>query len=231
MYAFANRDVSVGVQFRIRGDYVIPDEGTVTYTVYDSSGEAYADLTNQSGPDGSSVGSIEVPASKNTLEGDVGFRWVIVRWKKEGLSYQDTYHYALIPFAPVAVTPERVRSLLGVNETEVLDSEVDAIEAYLSLNETLRTALSFGGRTTWIVNEILARRVALNLMPTLQLRVAAVLKTQNSEFQRLRAIDFRKLEASLMSDIDTLEAEVTGIASVTPVFGVGSNRTDPITGA
>lgn len=228
MYAFANRDVSVGVKFTINGDYTIPDAGSVTYTVYDKTGTAYADLTNQDGPSGT-TGSILVPAAKNVVTDDIEYRWVIVNWQSDGTAYQDTYAYKLIPFIPLDVPANRVRSLLGVNQTEVLDTEVDPIEVYFLSDSTVKTALSEGGMNAWIANEILAHETALSLIPSLQLRVAQSVKTQNAEFSRLGTIDFQALEGHLINQIASLNAKLTGVEEVTPVFAVASTQTDPVT--
>lgn len=229
MYAFANRDVVVGIKFKFRGDYVIPDENSVKYTVYGKTGEAEADLTDQAVAISSSTGSILVPASKNSITDEIEYRWVVVTWTIDGRTFQDTYSYSLIPFIPISVDAYRVRSLLGVNQTEILDEEIDPIEGYLYLESSVKGAIVAGGKASWIANEILVHQVALTFIPSLRLRVAQSVKTQNAEFARLGSINFDYLEQALIANIASLKAKLTGTDVVTVSLGVASTQTDPVT--
>lgn len=219
----------------------IPDAGSVSYTVLDHSGNPLVALTDVPiTTDGSTIRSlIVIPAIYNSVDLSKEFerRTVIVRYTSQGLSKLNRIVYRLVPMVHYTTTVDSVRAFLGVNDGELGDKDIDLFGAYLFVRDafndpiTLDAALVSGGRLEIAANDAIAMRAAVDVIPSLQTRIAQSEKNGPMGFDRVKIKDFSGLmeaalvryadAVNLISGVDSIGSDVTLI--------VVTQDVDPIT--
>lgn len=219
----------------------IPDVGTVTYTVLDHSGNAIAGLTNVSVTTSSSTfqSTIAVPAINNTIDPSKSFerRTVFVRYQKSGEYFYQRVGYRLIPFLAYTATPEHVRAFLGVNKNELPDSDIDLFASYLFVSEAFTDpnlftdALLAGDNTELIANEALVMRAAIDIIPSLQNRVAQSEKDGVRGFDRIKITDYSALLAEAYRRYNAAIGVIgSNVVALDYTLLITTQDTDPVTG-
>jgi hypothetical protein len=132
-------------------------------------------------------------------------RYLVVTWTSMGVTQTAQINYRVVPFFPVRIQPADVRTVIGANQEELADSEIDIFAAILYVAEDItpavfNAAVTAGDITTVRVNQLVALWAALDLAPSVQLRIAASQKNELAEFTRYRGLD-----TAVWRD-DTLEA-------------------------
>lgn len=231
-------NATLSVAFMFQGDYEIPDANSVTYTLRDNLGNAvpgYVDLPLTPAAGATSV-SIVIPGSENTNAKTFELRTVVVSYTVNGAGRAIPFTYRVINFVQMTATPDDVRRLLSVAANELPDSDIDLIEAYfLVANEVtpsvLTTALSAGDITTIAANKALAARAALEVIPTLQLRILQVEQSATDVAKRYSGVDFQAVRDYVASVYAQNKATFTGITTVTYEMAVMVTPLDAVTGA
>jgi hypothetical protein len=230
--------VIVPFDILVDGNFVSPDVGTVTYTLRDNtalpvSGQTTVPVTttvNQT-----SV-TISITSSYNSKTLTTENRWVDLNFQVAGKAYTLTYAYTLVDYLPIRATEADVRALIGCSYSELPDSDIDLITAFYDLADqttvaSLTAALTGGGRTSMVANRSIAAKAAMLILPSLQLRVNLLEKSDGSSFSRFTKMDWEKLEASLSA----ISSEIIGVtspsSSASAVFLFTNLPTDPVTGA
>lgn len=219
----------------------IPTVGSVTYTVLNHSGNPITGLVDL--PVTTDVATFQstivIPAENNEIVFGKNFerRTVLVRYTSNGHNYSQRIGYRLTPFLNHTVTPDTVRSFLGVNKNELEDKDIDLYSAYLYVSEafddpvTLADALSSGDRLEIYANDAIAMRAAIDLIPSLQNRIVQSEKDGVRGYDRIKIKDFGDLMATaidrynnavgVIGELDLLGGEYTLIQI--------TQDTDPIT--
>jgi hypothetical protein len=234
---------TINLSFRYgEGDEpIIPDIGSVTYTVFDHSGSAIAGLENVPITTGASTfqSTIEIPAIHNTIDPTKNFerRTVVVRYQKNSLYYYQRVVFRIIPFLAYTITAENVRTFLGVNKHELPDSDIDLFASYLFVREAftdpsdLTDALLSGTQSELLANEAIVMRAAIDIIPSLQNRVAQSEKDGVRGFDRIKIKDFSELLAEAYRRYNGAIALIgSNTIALDYTLLVTTQDADPITG-
>lgn len=237
MYKTAGEDIAVVIRFLVGGDTVVPDAGSVSYSVRDNAGALMVGLSAVAVADPySTQTTITVPAASNAITGQIEKRAVIVRFTKDSIPHEIVEIYKLTAWLNLDVAPSAVRASLGLNEGELPDAEIDLPAAYFAIiNEPeidpvdFDAALAAGNASQIAANEAVVCRAALRVLPTLQTRMAAQERSGTSSFAR-QPVDYPRLRADLIARYSQALADALGIDSEAPTMIVFSTQTDPFTG-
>jgi len=234
MWYQAGADITIQVDYEVDGEFVIPNSASVT--LYYGDGTADTTIVNQPLDVTSTSAPVTIPSSKNQIPAGkvLETRYLVVSFVYNGNSYQRRYHYKLIPFVPLLATPDQVRAELGVDDVELPDDHIDLYRAYLDIKARgdidVDPLLSSGSREALVVNEIIVLQAAINLMPSLRLRVSEAMTSEDSRFQRFRNADFDALEQAFRSRLNDLVASLSTQPGVAPTLLMVSSPKDPVTG-
>lgn len=141
---------------------------------------------------------------------------------------------------PLGVSPEGVRSKLGLSEHEIKDAEVQLLEAYAEFlnmvgSTAITTAAAAGDRTTLLAIGAVEALAALSLLPSLQLRAAQRETSGTNEFSRFNSIDWDMLRDELLMQVSLARATLDPTADTTGgdvfSFGTAPREFDAVTGS
>lgn len=237
MWVETTKASSVTFELKVGNDFVVPDPSTTAvFTVRNRAGATLHTETLVN-PVGSTLTFI-TPSGVNTLTGSNTneIRLTSLTYVYEGVTFKLDNTYKVTQFLPLTVTPQTVRTLLGLSYEELEDEEVDLITAYYTLangyGTTFTTAFTTEGYLGDQANKAVCLQSAINLALSLPQRIAQKTDEEKASFQRASKLDPYKLVNSLKVElaetIETLKTEsVIGSAAV---FSV-SQPTDPFTGA
>jgi hypothetical protein len=235
MWYFADEDVTIPIEYVVEGEYIVPTAAVVS--LRNNSGVLDDTIVNQTLDVTTTNTSLVISAAKNSVETDALFsnRYVKLTFTYRLKTYHKVIQYSVMDFVPMTGTPGDVRSQLGLDDVELQDKDIDLNRAYFDLlvqdSYELSTNLVSGTRTALVANEAIVLQAALNLVPSLRLRVAASLESEDSKFQRFGRMDFDEVEAKLRSRQTALLIEIDTSTQVEfDIFGV-SIPTDPVTNA
>lgn len=238
-------DISVGAAPLIRIDLVdnhgidLTGVNAVSYTLYDHSGSAIRQNVNVSVAAGANYVSIPLLGSDATIASGRRFekRQLFVTWQSQGQEYSATKRWRVIPYTDYSATQTDVRALLGLNDDDLNDDEIDLFSAFLSIEDevtqsTLTAALQSGTSLEMQANRLIAVEAALLVLPSLELRTAASVVDGNRRWDRFRTPpDWEVIGARLGALKAQMLATVTGTPQGGPTLMSVSTPTDVITGA
>lgn len=237
MWVETTKASSITFELQVGNDFVVPDPSTTAvFTVRSRTGTTLHTETLVN-PVGSSL-TFAIPSSVNTLTGSNTneIRLATLTYVYQGVSLRLETNYKVTQFLPLTVTPQTVRTLLGLSYEELEDEEVDLITAYYTLvngyGTTFTTAFVTEGYLGDQANKAVCLQSAINLALSLPQRIAQKTDEEKASFQRASKLDPYKLvdrlKIELAETLETLKTEsIIGSASV---FSV-SQPTDPFTGA
>lgn len=233
-------DIVVPFTFMVNGQPKIPTSGTVKYTVYGHNGVALVGLTDVNVTTGIATTSvsISIPSANATIA--VGKRFetrnIIVQAMIEGKLQLFQKKVRVVPYLNHSVSPEQVRSYIGLNFSELPDDAIDLFNAYLALENrtseaSLTSALSSGTFLEQRANEAIKLQAVIDLIPSLKQRLAQSQTNGLVAFTRPNNIDFDGMLDTATSRYADLVSAITNVAVTTPTLLVFNNPTDPVTGA
>jgi hypothetical protein len=183
---------------------------------------------------------VEITPLQNTMTNPL-FEKMTLEWEYTTATQAIDDSFSYIIHAPIGfpVSIEGVRSLLGVNEDELPDEEVNLFEGYLAfrtlIGETvdLTPLVSSGNLSTYNMTKAIEACTALALFPTLQIRLPRKYDSGTSSYERWNNIDWEALASSLNGIIGIgLEIAVPDFDyySDNPIFVLSDRGPDAITG-
>jgi len=220
------------------GDPLVPNVGTVTYSIFDHSGGAVAG--QQDIPVTTTATTfrltLEIPASVNTIGADKRFerRTVVLSFEAQGAAGTQTTVYRLTPRLNHSVTAAQVRSFLGVADHELLDADIDLAIAYFMVEAqigqtTLEAALTSGTTNELAANDIIKMTAVLDVLPSLKQRLAQEEQNGVKMFARASIKNFDELRADAERRLNVaLETLIIGDGTDL-VLVVVTQDVDPIT--
>lgn len=242
MDVLSSAPVTLWADFEAPQGLVIPDVGSVTFSLYDGTGAPLA-VDQALTPEAEATGvSISIRSIHNVLVPGHDFerRQVLLNWTAEGRSFSKRLAYRVTELLPHNVTPTDVRTYLAINEDELRDDEVDIFSATLTVEglmgrDRFRAALNSGTRLALRAERAVVLAAATVLFPSLRYRIAQSKKDDALQFDRIKdASAFDALVGATADELAGIVAEVTGTASTEAtipfVFGVAGPTIDPITG-
>lgn len=234
--------VSIRFTYGSGHEPVIPDVGSVTYTLLSAAGTPVAGVENIPITTDSATFSsrIDVPSLYNVIPMTKTFdrRSIIIRFAVNGVTDWQRINYRLIPSLPYTVTAATVRAFLGVNKTELPDEDIDLFSAYVYVQEAvsdpslLTAALSSGDKLELLANDVIAMRAAIDIIPSLQNRVTQAEKNGVMGFDRIKIKDFSALLADAYSRYYAgleLVGMVDETAGIPVTLLITTTDTDPVT--
>lgn len=208
----------------------IPD-ANVVWRLTDGAGVLIA--TNSIIPPPGSVSvNIQISPVNNLVpEGQLhAFRELQWEYQVGGVFHTGVHQYTLIARLPYGVSPEGVRKKLGVESHELEDDEIDLLGAYLRFesNVTPGSLAAYVG-TTYPITHAIEAQAALDILPTLQVRLANKETSGTNAFQR-QSIDWELLASHLMGTISEglllVDPTVDLLGSPSVAFVVVTRETD-----
>lgn len=144
--------------------------------------------------------------------------------------------------APIGfpVSQDEVRNMLGVNEDELPDSDIDLLGGFLYFRELVGedvniTAFQNAGTfSTYKVTKAIEAATALMLFPTMQIRLPRKYDSGTSSYERWTSIDWDALRAEISEKLNvglTLVNVDFEYWKTLDIFGLSIPGPDPITGA
>lgn len=199
MWAISGEDHLLGIDFLAEGEYIIPTAAWITVR-----GPTGSVLLQDAPLDVSSTQTtFSIPAVNNTLSGGTEFenRFTTVVFNYGGRPYRIEDSYRVADFIPISTSPNQVRSVLGLDGSELLDRDVDLLLSYLTLKEEygqdFTDALTAGGLKTLKANEAIALKAALQVVPSLNFRAGTKWSSEESQFQRKGDFSIEEIEKDL----------------------------------
>ncbi len=175
------------------------DMGSVTWSLRDQTGTLMTGATAVPipTPDGAQSVNVTVSAALNTKTTIAETRFLIVDWTEQDATQEVILPYVLTAWMPIRTQPSDVMSALGVNIAELVASEIDIPSAALLVQDDIgpgifQAALVSGDTQTIQLNQLIALRCAIELLPSIPLRIAQVQKTDSASFQRFSKFDPEK---------------------------------------
>lgn len=238
-FRISGRDTSVTFDILVDGELVVPDQGTVTYTIRNYAGDAVSGHENQPVvTDGSTTTvKIVVPAAVCTKTQDYDSFSVELLYEHDSHPYSQVKSFVIAPWVNFHTTPAEVRALMGSSSIEVPEDDIDLYQAYLDVDDdlgdgvTLLSVLNGGTAKTRSAGQAIALRAALNLVPTLQMRALMILQADTQRAQRFENVDFPALEQSLRTRYANMLSKVAGTTLTTRTFLGLTSPTDALTGS
>lgn len=236
----AGKALSLYVEFKQGGEFVIPDVGSLKLTLRGNDGVVLV------GYDASALADtllstlvVVVPSDVNVVTTPpVETRFMRLDFTAGGQPLFIEQSYNLSPFLPLIATPSDVRARFGARVAELPDSDIDLIGAYFTLLEDYHSAMSNAlvqTTTRRLANTAVILKTALLLggsMPGRMLKEEALNNASNLrgviDWEALQ----RKNEAELAITLNKLEiaASATAVVLPSPLMAV-SLPTDPVTNA
>lgn len=237
-----DQDVTLKGFFSSGKEPIIPDTGSVTYSVWDHSGApivGLVDLPLSTGPTTFQY-EITISAIYNTISSGRIFsrRTLVISYLKNGATAGITQTYRLVPNMNYTVSPRDIRAFIGINTNELPDEDIDLMATYLMVNNDfggtyLQNALVSGTISEVYANDAIAMRTVMEVIPSLQARVAQSEKNGVMGYERLKILDFSSLLAAAYARYFRNRDLVVAIGTI-PIDMVLITTTqdaDPVTGA
>lgn len=233
MYFVAGQAVTVTLEFKVDGEFVIPTANSVRYTLRGPDGLAYTGHDDQALTVPGTSYKLTLPDTVNTKTRLIENRFLDVVFDYNGRTYETSAHYRLTDRLLHMVTKDQVRAKIGVNDREVPDTSIDLVKAYYVASDAI-------GATDFVdalqddpinANDAIACAAAIATIPSLQLSIAAEEGTDSSSYKRIASVDFEKLALSLAQQFAQATQAITGLTVSAPPLAVFSAPTDPLTGA
>lgn len=231
MIVYEGESLTYTLPLMVGGGVVVPDEGSLSYTLYDHAGQVLHSETPTSP-------TITVDGTHHTLATGRAFekRTLLVRFSFQGRPHSYREVYRVTPFINYSVTANDVRAFIGIDSQELPDDEVDIFKAYVSISSKvdLTTALNSGTLLELKANEAICMMAVLDVVPSLLQRVMYFEADGVLQFRRHSVKTFEHIEQAARARLDTLLAELTeedpSIGSYDMLTLISSTQ-DMVTGA
>lgn len=234
----ADEDVTLTIPFIVDGEYVVPDEDSVVYSVRDTTGALIAGLTSVAVTwvANATEAFITIPAVNNAQTVEHEIRSIIVSFTVGGKPHSFRENYRLHPWINTTVTPESVRALLGLTSIELPDRDINIPAAYYILGRTMggttfADALVSGTYKAELANSAIVVQAALSFVISIPMRAIRSEKAGETAYERYPRRNWDNLTTQLTNELEKLLDGISGTVKAIPSGFVVGTRTDPITGA
>jgi len=235
-WQLSNKACTLYLEFRKDGEFVIPDAGSIKFTLRGNSGALLVNAAAVPDPNSSVTTVVVAQANNTTTVGTIESRYVLVEFMVAGQPLTITFAYRLSDFLPITAQPQDVRNALGVRFGELQDRDVDLYEAYYNLVRSyplLATALVTSDTRAMNANRAIVLYCALDLIPSMPTRTAKQDSLNNATLLR-QTIDWESIQAKLQGELSEALAGLNLAVSTTvsvPTYFTVITPTDVITNA
>lgn len=235
-FKLANKSHSFVYEFFQDGEYIVPDIGSVTWTLYGNDG-SIGSQNNTALTTDASTNKVTLATSQgdNVISGAVEKRTIVIDYDINGQGYSDQIHYWITSLLNITVTEADVRAVLGVEPKELPDDAINIVEAYhdtsADLVNDITTILAAGDRSALKANRAITLKAALTVLPSLRLKVAQKETSDTIGYSRYTDMDWIALRDDLSAQyadalLQSDDQQVPDLA-----LFVVSTPPDPVTGA
>lgn len=226
---------AIFVEFKLNGEPFVPDADP-SWHLRDHSGAIL--LAETDCPTLATSVTLTVSGANNGITSGFRFekRTVVVSGTNDGVPFSQRVPYRIIPWLNHTVTPDAVRSFIGLETGELPDEAIDLTEAYYTLADivgddaTLATGLEEGGSVEQALNKGIIGSAVLAVLPSLQARISKKDADGNRSVERFD-IDFEKLtEMARRLQGEAVQSLSSTVINDTLPLIVFTSRTDPYTG-
>lgn len=214
--------------------YGFPD-GDVSWELLDGTGTSVANgvVTPEAG---SASAVVSLTSNQNSITNSALSSPRELHWfyTVGGILYEDRRRYTLEAFLPLGVSETGVRAKLGVEPDELEDEKINLVSAYLRFQDKVTKAKldAVTDLAALQARDGIEALAALDVLPTLQVYLAAKESSGTNQFQRT-SIDWDKLRAALEAKVSEGYTAVDPLLDETAAFGalfVTVVMNDPVTG-
>lgn len=230
----SGKDITIAVPLTRNGEPVVPDAQEISWEVRGHDGAVLSGGLSNDQAD--SIALIPIDEADNELSGGrvLEKRTLIVTWEVAGATLTTQAVYQIHDFLNHTVTPQDVRSFIGIDSGELSDDEIDITGAFFDLAAvTTLASLSAGlaGNETAQrrANKGIIAQAVINLLPGLPQRLSKAESDGTSKVERF-PIDFDKLGHRANAALETALNSLTSTATTGRTLIVLTERTDPMTG-
>lgn len=218
---------------------VVPDVGSVTYTVFDQANAPISGLVDVPYMTTTTTFQLQIliPSIANSIASGRRFerRRVVVSFLALGQEVQITRSYRVVPDLPHSITPQVVRAFIGIEDHELPDADIDILSAYLTVEKAvtesvLTDALQSGTTLEIAANTLISMRAVLDVLPSAKQRMAQSEKNGVKEFSRVDLKELDKLGAEAERRYQTALDEIVVVTAVNVSLFLTAVGTDAITG-
>lgn len=203
--------------------------GSTTWRYRDGEGLTVGTLVNQS----LTANAALIPATAHTLTGGALFAYRYLQFSDrmpELISVTVTNPYML------TANPAAARALIGFNEAEIADEDLDFTAAALALDIQMGGSFRPLLATSPDAQRLVLLDGLLGLEASMRARVAQSMSTDAVAFSRFRDLDVGDILDELKAQRHQLASSLLGTTAilaipVPTVFTLGATRTDPFPGA
>jgi len=237
MYVFPGKTLNVRVDFKIGDDPASPTVAAFVVRDMDGIVVTSTPITIVSG---ATSAWIVIPAIAHVLTGGEKYRQhrIEVSYEVSNMVFDIQYAYYVVPDLFISHTPDEVRLILGVNDVEVPDADIDFYRSYVDLSsgkygEDFLTALSSADMDlVFAAKQLLFWQTLLNLVPITRMRLYKSVESETSKITRLStSTSLQPVEALINARYNEYLAIIyTSSPLVTPTLFVVTSPADPVTG-
>jgi hypothetical protein len=238
MTAIVGQDYALKFTFFKDGEFISPDEGSVTFTLYANDGSVIDDFDEIEVEieEGEQEAVVLIEGAAHTLASGAKFeqRSCVLTYYVNDFPYQLEQYYYVTNRLNVRASPEAVIARLGLKVGEVDPADVDILAAYIFLDRQLGgtlldDALASAGHTQISANRAVLLAAALDLTTALELKALQKAGGETMSFSRAEKLDFNGIRAGLQAELQNQMGIVQGAAG-TSVYAVGTTSVDAVTG-
>lgn len=234
MYIFPDRVYNVRVDFKVGDSLVSPT--SASYEVVDSTSTIVPSTPLAITP-GETGAWVTVSGADNQLGFNQPFsqRRIEVTFIFGGMEFVAYTTYYVVPDLFIDFTPASVKSMFGLSDVEISDSEIDFYSSYVDLargpnSEALLEAIANNDPN---VNQLILYTTMFNLLPSIRFRAVTSIQSDTSKMSR--ALDKNSF-APIQDFITTRYNYYVGLVlmpttTYSPALLVTDTPTDPITGS
>lgn len=212
-------------------------DGPVAWRLLGTAGDEIAAGTVAVPIDAVSI-NLPIAAEHNTLGSGVLFASRDFEWSYlvEGAVINGEQRYAVEARAPYGASNDGVRSKLGVERKDLPDGDISLIRAFISFRDVVTSPLLAAltdDADLLAVRDAIEAQAALNLIPTMAVRVAVQEDSGTNAFKR-QAIDWGAVAEYLSGIISDAIGAVNPAYDPTPtgaLFILATPASDPLTGS
>lgn len=210
------------------------------YTLYNSTGQAIV-TASVAIASGRVSYLIDIPAEHNSVTPGNLFESRKLEWEYVTNSdvVSDSISYHIRPPINFPVSDDGVRNLLGVDSDELSDKDIDLFSGYIYFRELIGENADLGiyenagDMNAYRIARAIEAATALQIFPTLQIRLPRKYDSGTSAYERWNTINWQGLQAELGAiltrGLQTVNAEFELWPTI-EIFQLSDRGPDAITG-
>jgi hypothetical protein len=239
-YYEADKDLSLGIDFKVNGEFVVPVLGSVKATLRTQSGAIRPEWNNVvlTTTEETTSLSVAIPAEDNEIADEMPeARHLSVDFVFNNQQYNIRQSYYLIEWLNISSTTQEVRDYYGLTSREIADEDVSFERLYFTLAKEVGlddlAELFTNVATNLDANRLLVMMAVRELIPSLQLRLRQSERSDQVQYLRLFRIEFDRITQDVAGEIASLRTALglgEGDVETSKTLLILSQPTDVITG-